>query len=57
MRKLYYDVETEETLTEDELRSEYKTLAENGDTEAESFSDYLSNCLESEVLEYVGQIQ
>lgn len=44
--KMYRDFETDEILTEDQLLVEYAELKANGDTEAESFEDYIQNCLE-----------
>ena len=42
----FIDVETDEILTLDQLKEEYEEAIENGYTEAETFSDYLQNCLE-----------
>lgn len=44
--KLYRDIETDEVLTTDELMAEYRHLKASGNTEADTFNDYLSNCLE-----------
>ena len=41
----FYDIESGETLSEEELEREYKQLYENGETETPTFSDYLKNCL------------
>ena len=43
---MYHDIETDEVLTLEELKSEYEVFKASGDTEAETFDDYLSNCLE-----------
>lgn len=49
MRK-FYDVETEEVITEDALRYEFEALKriaeiEGGGPEAETFGEYLAACL------------
>lgn len=41
----YHDIETDEVLTIDDLKTEYRILRENGETEADTFEDYLQNCL------------
>ena len=41
----FRDVEHNEIITLDELKAEYKELYANGETEAETFSDYLDNCM------------
>ena len=41
----YKDLNTDEILTEDELRKEYEELKRNGETEAEDFKTYMSNCM------------
>jgi len=43
----FYDNETDEIVDINQLRAEYETLKANGDTEAEDFSLYLSNCMSS----------
>ena len=43
---MYRDIETEDVLTEDQLLAEYTDLYFAGATEAESFEDYIENCLE-----------
>lgn len=43
---LYRDIETDELLTVEELQAEYTDLYFSGGTEAETFQDYLKNCLE-----------
>lgn len=45
-KKSYRDIETDEIMSLEDLRKEYHTLKSSGDTEAETFNDYLSNCLE-----------
>ena len=42
--KKYYDIETEEIITEEDLEKEYNDLKKTGDTEAATFNDYLINC-------------
>lgn len=42
---LYRDIETEELLSLEDLKNEYIVLKASNDTEAETFDDYLSNCL------------
>ena len=44
--ELYFDTETEEYLTRDDLIAEYNRLYAEGNTEAVSFEEYLSNCLD-----------
>lgn len=41
----FYDLELDEIVTLAELREEYEALKSYGDTEAESFEEYLSNCM------------
>lgn len=41
----FIDTETGKILSVDELMKEYTALRESGDTEAETFADYISNCL------------
>lgn len=41
----YHDIETDEVLTIDDLKTEYRVLRENGETETDTFNDYLQNCL------------
>jgi hypothetical protein len=40
----FIDIETGEVLTLADLEKEYKFLFSAGETEANSFSDYLKNC-------------
>lgn len=44
MRK-FYDTENDEEITLEELQQEYEQLKANGDTESETFEQYLSNCM------------
>lgn len=41
----YFDIESGEVLSEEDLKREYKWLYENGETETPTFSGYLRNCL------------
>ena len=41
----YHDIETDEVLTIDDLKTEYRILRENGETETDTFDGYLQNCL------------
>ena len=43
--RTFYDSEYEEYITIDELEKQYKELKANGDTEAETFKDYINNCM------------
>ena len=43
--RTFFDIESEETLTIVELEAEYNELKANNETEAETFADYLTNCL------------
>jgi len=44
---LYKDIESNETVTREQLYSEYRTAVESGniDEQEQSFSWYLTNCL------------
>ena len=42
----YKDSETDEILTLEDLQKEYQELKSEGKKEAETFNDYLQNCLE-----------
>lgn len=42
----FYDTEHDEVITLSQLKEEYEELSANGETEAETFKDYLSNCLD-----------
>lgn len=50
--KAYYDIENEEVVTEKELEKEYELLRQHGETEAETFKDYLANCLAGSLVPY-----
>ncbi len=41
----YRDIWSEKVFTEDELRKEFEILKANGETDAENFGQYLTNCL------------
>ena len=43
--KIFYDVESEQYITIEELRQQYEELKEAGETEADSFEEYLDNCM------------
>jgi len=40
----FVDTETDEVLTIEDLRTEYEELKASGETEAETFGNYISNC-------------
>jgi len=42
--RYFYDFENYEFLTEIRLRNEFEDLKKSGDTEAETFEQYVSNC-------------
>lgn len=42
--KMYYDIETQEYITLDQLKNEYKVLWVGGETETPTFEGYLANC-------------
>ena len=42
--RTFIDNETNEVLTLEDLKAEYTNLYYNGETEAETFKDYLTNC-------------
>lgn len=44
----FRDTESGEVITLSELKAEYKQLYADGETEAETFSDYLTNCLDQD---------
>ena len=46
--RFFYDFEHDEVLTLTQLEAEYKELKEAGETEAETFKDYLTNCLSND---------
>ena len=41
----FYDTENNEYITIEQLEEEYNELKATGNTEAETFSDYVSNCM------------
>lgn len=41
----FWDTEAEEIVSLSQLKDEYEELKKDGQTEAETFEDYLSNCL------------
>lgn len=43
--RTFKDIETGEIITLAELEAEYTELFRNGETETESFTGYLNNCL------------
>lgn len=42
----FRDTESGEVITISQLKAEYEDLRDSGETEAETFSDYLANCLD-----------
>lgn len=44
MRK-FYDTEHDKVITLEELQAEFEDLKASGDTESETFEQYLSNCM------------
>lgn len=42
---MYYDIESGEYLTRADLQREFEFLKASEETEADSFEDYLKNCL------------
>lgn len=43
-RKVWRDIETEETFTDSEIRAEFERQRNLGLTEAETLEEYLKNC-------------
>jgi len=43
--RTFWDVETDERLSIEYLRGEYRKMKADGDTEAATFEEYLKNCL------------
>lgn len=43
-RKIWRDIETEETFTYSEIRAEFEMQRKNKLTEAETLEEYLENC-------------
>jgi hypothetical protein len=44
MYTLYKDIESGDIIFRNELEREYKSFKESGNTEAETFGNYISNC-------------
>ena len=44
----FRDTESGEVITISQLKAEYEDLRDSGETEAETFSDYLANCLDQD---------
>lgn len=51
---MYYDIDHETYLTEQELKRDYETLKANGDTEMPTFNAYLKECLSNGCLEKIN---
>ena len=47
--KVYVDTETNEILSKADLKAEYIRLKQAGETETETFEDYLKNCLSKNI--------
>ena len=43
---LFYDFENYEIITEEQLYAEYMELKTEGNTETETFADYVENCMD-----------
>ena len=43
--RIFYDSEYDEYITVSELECQYKELYANRETEAETFKDYINNCM------------
>ena len=43
--RTFYDTENNEYITIDQLEKEYEELKADGNTEAETFKDYINNCM------------
>lgn len=54
--KYYYDFDNGECVNLDELKAEYEESSAKGYTEAETFDDYLSNCLDYSMMEISKKI-
>lgn len=54
--KYYYDYDNRTFLTLDELKAEYAEYFAKGYTEAETFEDYLYNCLDYSMMEITEKI-
>jgi len=44
----FRDAESGDIITLSQLKAEYRELVRDGETEAETFSDYLENCLDQD---------
>ena len=42
---LFYDVETDELITVEQLKAEYESLKKKNYTETETFGEYIQSCL------------
>ena len=45
-KQLFKDINTNETLTTEDLQKEFDYLNKNNETEAETLKQYISNCLD-----------
>lgn len=54
--RYFYDYDNRAFLTLDELKAEYAEYSANGYTEAETFDDYLFNCLDYSMMEITEKI-
>lgn len=45
-KQLFKDINTDETLTLEDLKKEFEYLSKNNETEAETLKQYISNCLD-----------
>lgn len=54
--KYFYDFDNKSYITLDELKAEYAEYSANGYTEAETFDDYLYNCLDYSMMEITEKI-
>lgn len=54
--KYFYDFDNKSYITLDELKAEYAEYSAKGYTEAETFDDYLFNCLDYSMMEITEKI-
>lgn len=54
--RYFYDFDNKSYVTLDELKAEYAEYAAKGYTEAETFEDYLYNCLDYSMMEITEKI-
>ena len=54
--KYFYDFDNKSYITLDELKAEYAEYSAKGYTEAETFDDYLYNCLDYSMMEITEKI-